>query len=83
MDTFTRPKSTSKRLPKDTHNDSDASIRSTWSPGRILVDVAFGKGLFEGAHVERMLASLSLWVFLGSLLEVDLGFVKVSMLSGS
>ena len=39
-------------------------------------------GLCEGVHVERMLASLSLWVSLGSLLEVDLGLVKVSMLSG-
>ena len=38
--------------------------------------------LCEGAHVERMLASLSLWVSLGGLLEVDLGLVKVSMLSG-
>ena len=47
-----------------------------------LVDVAFGKGLCEGVHVEPMLASLALWVSLGSLLEVDLGFVKVSMLSG-
>ena len=36
----------------------------------------------EGVHVERVLASLSLWVSLGSLLEVDLGFVKVPMLSG-
>ena len=39
-------------------------------------------GLCEGAHVERMLASLSVCVFLGGLLEVDLGFLKVSMLSG-
>ena len=38
-------------------------------------------GLCEGVHVERMLASLSLWVSLGGLLEVDLGLVKVSMLS--
>ena len=39
-------------------------------------------GLCEGVHVERVLASLSLWVSLGGLLEVDLGLVKVSMLSG-
>ena len=39
-------------------------------------------GLCEGVHVERMLASLSLWVSVGGLLEVDLGLAKVSMLSG-
>ena len=38
--------------------------------------------LCEGVHAERVLASLSLWVSSGGVLEVDLGFVKVSMLSG-
>ena len=39
-------------------------------------------GLCEGVLVQLMLASLSLWVSSGGVLEVDLGFVKVSMLSG-
>ena len=51
----------------------------------VMLEVFGGRSgcLLEGLwEVDPGASRRSLWVSLGSLLEVDLGFVKVSMLSG-